>query len=315
MSKEHCTNGSVSTCGLHFDTISLAEALSRFKCEAVRCVCDTGRYRCPLYVWGDGPNLVFVPGLADDGLSFAMPMALLSRQFRCISYDWPSGEGDGAHLASYRHRDFASDLLAVVDQVAGGEAFVHGYSFGASVALAAMHARPAAIPRAALLGGFACRRLAPAEIMLASLARYWKGPLRRLPFRERLMHETQALGFDRREPAAWDFFIERTGGLPMAALARRALILHRLDLRPVLSTIQQPILLVCGDGDPLVNKRCEAELLTGLQRVLRVELERCGHEAIYTHPEALAQAVGDFLLGGWRVLSNGVACAHGNGQR
>jgi hypothetical protein len=72
---------------------------------------------------------------------------------------------------------------------------------------------------------------------------------------------------------------------------------------------------VCGDGDPLVNKRCEAELLTGLQRVLRVELERCGHEAIYTHPEALAQAVGDFLLGGWRVLSNGAACAQGNGQR
>ena len=60
-----------------------------------------------------------------------------------------------------------------------------------------------------------------------------------------------------------------------------------VDLRPALPGIHQPILLVCGDADPLVNKRCEMELLTGLPNVARVELPQCGHQALYTHPELL----------------------------
>ena len=81
----------------------------------------------------------------------------------------------------------------------------------------------------------------------------------------------------------------------MAAVAHGALLLHRLDLRPILAGIRQPVLLVCGDGDPLVSRSCEEDLLTGLPNVRRVELCRCGHNPLFTHPEVLAEVVRGFL--------------------
>jgi pimeloyl-ACP methyl ester carboxylesterase len=280
---------------LRFEPVTLAQALERFHREAVLGVCDTGRYRCQYYTWGEGPPLVCVPGLADNGLSFVQPLALLSRRFRCIAYDWPTGEGDGAQLAGYRHGDFVADLLALVDHVGANSAYLVGFSFGSTIALAALEAQPARLPRAVLLGGFARRRLAPAEVLLASLARYWTGPLRRLPLWRRILHMSHADDFARREPALWDFYLRRYGALPMSALARRALVLHQVDLRSLLPSICQPVLLICGDADPLVNKLCEAELLTGLPNALRVELADCGHMAIFTHAEAVADVVATFL--------------------
>src|SRR5207245_6866652 len=82
---------------------TLAEALERFEKEAVRGTCDTGRYRCSYSTWGEGPPLVFLHGLADSSQAFVMPMALLSRFFRCISYDLPTGRDDGARLSRYTH--------------------------------------------------------------------------------------------------------------------------------------------------------------------------------------------------------------------
>jgi pimeloyl-ACP methyl ester carboxylesterase len=180
MSQEVCNSVSLATCPAHFGPITLAEALHRFQREAVTGLCDTGRYRCPFFSWGDGPTLVCIPGLADDSKSFVQPLALLSRHFRCVAYDWPTGN-DGARLSGYHHGDFVEDLFAVLDHVGAGQAFPLGYSFGSTVALAALHARPERFPRAVLLGGFARRPLAPAEELLASWARYWQGAMDRVP--------------------------------------------------------------------------------------------------------------------------------------
>src|SRR5438128_12474508 len=79
-------------------TITLADAQSRFQREAVRGVYDTGRYRCPYYVWGSGPPLVMIPGLADDSLSFILVIALLAPHCRCIAHDLPTASGDRARL-------------------------------------------------------------------------------------------------------------------------------------------------------------------------------------------------------------------------
>jgi pimeloyl-ACP methyl ester carboxylesterase len=292
-----CTNEMPAACPLHFEPLTLAEALARFRGEARPGVCDTGRYRCPFYLWGDGPTLVCVTGLADDARSFVPLLAHLSRHFRCVAYDWPTGEGDAARPASYRHEDFVADFFALLDHVGARQAYPLGYSFGSTVVLAALARQPARLPRAVLLSGFARRRLAPAEVLLASLARWWPGPLRRLPLRLALLQASQQAGFARCEPAMWEYFLERNGGLPMRPMAWRALIVNRLDLRSLLPGIHQPVLLVCGDADPVVYKPCETDLLMGLPNVARVELTRCGHMSIFTHPETLADLVVEFLAG------------------
>jgi 3-oxoadipate enol-lactonase len=275
--------------------LSLAEARRRLEGEAVHGACDTGGYRCRYYSWGTGPPLVFIPGLLDDALSFVMPAALLSPTFRCIAYDPPAGGADGARLDRYRHDDLVADFFALLDHVGVKTAYVLGSSFGATVALAALRRAPAQLPRAVLQGGFARRPLAAAERLLASLARYWPGRMDRLPFREALLNLSHRAPFTGRQPEDWQFLLERWGAPPMAAAARRALLLHQVDLRATLGEIRQPLLLVCGEHDPLVGRRCEEELLRGLPNARRVELEGCGHAPHFSHPGPLAEVVRRFL--------------------
>jgi pimeloyl-ACP methyl ester carboxylesterase len=293
-----CNNASPSTCPFHVDPVTFADAVRRFESEAIPGTCDTGRYLCPYITWGTGPTLVCVPGLADDARCFVLLLAHLSRYFRCLAYDWPTGETDAACLSHYRHVDFVADLFALLDHCGADKAFPLGYSFGSTIALAAMYTQPARFPRAVLLSGFARRRLAPAEYLLASLARYWNAPLRKLPLRNWVLHTTQRGAFAHKAPEIWDHYVQRTGNLPMPALARRSLVLHHVDLRPLLPKIRQQVLLICGEADPLVNKQCEADLLQGLPNVARVELANCGHMAIFTHPELLAEVAAEFLAVG-----------------
>jgi len=270
--------------------------LWRFEREAIQGTCDTGRYRCPYYTWGDGPPLLFIHGLSDDARSCTLAISLLSRHFRCIAYDLPKGRDDGARLGRYRHADLVADLFALLDYLGERQAYLFASSFGATIALAALRQQPERLPRAILQGGFAHRPLAPAEILLARLARWWPGPMRWLPLRRRMLHYSHHGPFAGREPAVWEFFLQRCGSPPMAAVARRAVLLHQLDLRSTLAAIRQPVLLLCGEADPLVDRKCEEVLLRGLPNVVRVELENCGHLPFYSHPETLAEVTCRFLL-------------------
>src|SRR6516165_5273149 len=81
----------------------LRESLVRYRQEAQQDVFNTGRYRCRYVVWGRGRPLVLIPGMASDAQSLVMLMARLQAHFRCVSFDLPAGEDDGAHLMTYRH--------------------------------------------------------------------------------------------------------------------------------------------------------------------------------------------------------------------
>jgi pimeloyl-ACP methyl ester carboxylesterase len=276
-------------------TISLEETQRRFERESVRGICDTGGYHCHYYVWGTGPPLILVPGLADDALSFLLLSSHLVSHFRCIAYDLPGGRGDGARLGRYTHFDLVADLIALLDHLNIRQSYAFGSSFGSTIVLAALHAHPERLPRAVLQGGFAYRRLAPAEILLARVARYWPGPMRLLPFRKALLRRCHYRPFVSRSPQLWEYFLLRTNAPPIAAVAHRAVMLHELDLRPILREIRQPVLLICGEGDPLVGPECEETLLHGLPSAWQVKIEGCGHNPLFSHPEVLADLVGRFF--------------------
>ena len=222
-------------------------------------------------------------------------MAPLVRQFRCIAYDLPTGKGDGARLDRITHNDLAADALALLDHLGERQGSMVGFSFGSTIALAALHASPERWTRAILPSGFAHRRLAPAEILVARLARHWQAPMRVLPFGEVVLRRNHFAIFASRPPEVWRFFLERYGSTPIAAVAHRACLIHPLDLRPILPAIQQPILLVTGDADPIVHAASAEELRKGLPNAMHVELQDCGHHALFTHPAELAELIRQFL--------------------
>jgi pimeloyl-ACP methyl ester carboxylesterase len=239
--------------------------------------------------------LLFIPGLSDDARSFVQVAFHLTEQFRCVLYSLPSGHDDGARLSHYTHADLVADVFAFMDHLGIKQSYVFGSSFGGTIALEALRARPDRLPRAMLQGSFARRPLTWAENLAVRLIRRWPGTMRYVPLRQAALHRANFPFFADRRPELWEYFLERANVHPIAAVAHRALMVHRLDLRTILPEVHQPVLLVGGDRDLVISRACEEELLQGLPNVRRVELFNCGHNPLFTHPELLAELIRRFF--------------------
>ena len=144
-------------------------------------------------------------------------------------------------------------------------------------------------------GGLAWRPLKPLEMLLVRLLRPLRASLERLPLREKILRKRNYEPFASRSASVWKFFIACTNRPSIKSFAQQLLLLHGVDLRPLLPTIHQPILMICGDNDPIVGRAEEETLYHGLPNVGRVVLEGCGHLPMYTHPEVLAEVTRQFL--------------------
>jgi pimeloyl-ACP methyl ester carboxylesterase len=292
--------------------ISLNDTLTRFAREAIHGTCDTSRYRMPYFVWGAGPPLLFIHGVSDTGHSFLLPMSRLSAHFRCVAYELPGGAGDGARLSRYTHADLVRDVWALLDHLSVKQSYVLGSSFGSTVALAALREQPGRIPRGILQGGLAWRPLRRAERVLARVARLLPGRIARVPLRERMIDRVHSRPFEHRPLAVWKYFLELTGRTPIRTLGYQARWLDQVDLRPLLPEVRQPVLLVCGERDPLIGRSQEETLLKGLPNAGRVLIEGCGHTPSYTHPEVLAEVVKHFLTPAPSAIGGSLSPANSN---
>jgi pimeloyl-ACP methyl ester carboxylesterase len=249
--------------------LSLHEALCHFEREAVHGVCDPARHRLPYFSWGEGPPILFLHGVGATNRFFVPPISLLARQFRCVACELPPDPGD---------------LFALLDHLGLKRSYVYGSGFGAAVGLAAMHARPERLPRAILENGFDWQRLSWGECVLAGVGRLLPGPVRWLPGWRGVMRRRHFQPFAARTPEMWQFLLDQAGAIPTPTLARQVLRL-RLDVRPLLKEIRQPVLLLDG----------EQELLQKLPNARRVEIVGGGRFPCLTHPEVLAELVREFL--------------------
>ena len=159
----------------------------------------------------------------------------------------------------------------------------------------ALRERPERLPRALLHAPLIHKPLRRAERVFAWLMSHWPGSMASLPFRRRLLRELHRDPFSGRPPEVWDHFLAYSGAVPIRAAGRQARLLHRLDLRPLLAAVRQPVLLLCGDRDPLIDGEDLAEVRRGLPHAGLFLLEGCGHFPGLTHPEMLAEVVRFFL--------------------
>jgi pimeloyl-ACP methyl ester carboxylesterase len=286
--------------------LTLASSLEHWQQQAQHGHFETGRYRCRYYRWGRGPALVFIPGLSLESTSFVMAMARLQAHFTCIGYELPSA--DGVRLTCYRHRDLHDDLLALLDHLRIERGYLLGFSFGATIALTALAAAPQRIARALLVGGFARRPLAWTEVLLMHWVRYCPGRIAHVPGFSALVRRHNAELYAGRPADELDHFCAAECAPLLRTFAARALLMHHTDLRPLLSQIPQPILLVHGERDPLVGRALQDELKQGLPNAARAEIENCGHYPQLTHPEVFSEVVRQFLTPAVCPAGGATAC-------
>lgn len=273
---------------------NLADALRGIEWDAEHGTLDVGRYRMPYAVWGEGPPLLFVHGLADTLRSSALVMAELTQEYQCIAYQQPTGDGDGARLPSYRHEHLTDDLFALLNHLKVAQATVVAHSYGTTIALRAMHQRPFRLPRALLVCGLARRPLSGVEWMLAQMGRVLGGRMRHAPMWKPVVHLDHHRSFANQAEDVWQFLLSESGRAPMKSVAHWARELHHLDLRPLLAQIRQATLVVSGDHDPLVPLSIQEELFCRLPNGSMFQIDGCGHFPLLTHPHAIADAVRRF---------------------
>ncbi len=216
---------------------------------------------------------MFIPGLSLESTSFVMPMARLHAEFTCIGYELPAA-GD-APLTRYQLRDLRDDLFALLDHLQIDRCYLLGFSFGSTIALAALAGQPRRCPRALLVGGFARRRLAWAEVLLVHWLRYCPGRVGMVPWFSRINRRHNDELYTARPAGELEHFCAAEGVPLLRTFAARALLMHRTDLRPLLGQIAQPVLLVHGDRDPLVSRAYQDELKRGLVNAALAEIENC----------------------------------------
>ncbi len=103
---------------------------------------------------GDGPPLVLLHGLSDDGTFWAPLAPFLSPPWRVVAPDLRGHGKSDRPPGPYRLERMADDVSALLDALGIRSAHLAGLSMGSAVALQVAATRPAAVRSLALLSAF-----------------------------------------------------------------------------------------------------------------------------------------------------------------
>ncbi|HWE37114.1 MAG TPA: alpha/beta hydrolase [Isosphaeraceae bacterium] len=255
------------------------------------------RYRMTYRVLGQGPPLILVPGIAATYRGYALVLNRLAARFRTVVYDYPGEHrGDGADLARITHEHLVDDLFGLIEQLKIGRVFLVGPSFGSTVVFRALARESRRFPRAVVQGAFARRAFTRAERLALALGRHFPGNVGRLPLHQRILAWNNRGHFPEIIADRFDYYCAQNALTPIASLSHRLDLLGRLDLRPTLPAVPTEVLVLQGNEDRLVSRAHYDELLSALPNVRGAVMPLVGHQPHYTHGEALAQTIGEFLL-------------------
>lgn len=242
----------------------------------------------------DAPSVVLIHGWAYDSLAtWHRLVPLLAGRLRVIAVDL-RGHGKSDRVRErFDLNDLADDVAAVLDALGAGRVAVVGYSMGGMVAQALARRHPARVERL-VLGATAAHpwpHRGPVVLLLVAaraLARLDPGALPR--FLHRYLTGRGAIP---PEHAAWlwEALLDRDVDLHHEA----GFAIARFDARPWVGSLRLPVLCLIPARDQLVRparQRATAELIPGARAV---EIEGARHEAIFTHPRQLADAILSFV--------------------
>lgn len=221
-----------------------------------------------LHAQGEGPPLLYIPGLDGTGLLFYRQARTLALRFRVITF---------------RLRDEARDMDTLVADVArhldhmvpdGTPAVVVGESFGGALAMSFALAHPERIARLVILNSFS--RIAPTLKLHAAIAGISLIPWRAMQLVRRLTAWRLHSPHTHRDEIAK--FLLLTSATTKQGYLNRLHILTRYDMRSRLAALRVPTLYLAADQDHLIPSVREARFMSSRapQATMRI-LEGHGH--------------------------------------
>jgi 3-oxoadipate enol-lactonase len=238
---------------------------------------------------GSGGDLLLLHSLLTDDTVFERVLPALRNGNRVTCVNLP-GFGASAPVPLATVADYADYLAAVMDALAlPSKTGLFGNGFGAFVAL------QVAIRHGARIGNLMVADVIPAFPEPA------KAPFRGMAakVREGGMQAVldTAIGrmfppeFQSMSPAVVAHRKERLARVDPECFARACLGLADLDLRPLLATIHNRTLVMCGALDLTTPPALARELAAAIPGAAYVEIEGSGHCPMLEQPEALVAAM------------------------
>jgi pimeloyl-ACP methyl ester carboxylesterase len=233
-------------------------------------------------------------GAPADSRTWQWMLPDLSRDHTVIAWDAPGFGASSDIDESWRAAQFADALAAFVAALGLERPHLVGHSFGTMVALTVFQRHPAVPASLVLVGGYAgwAGSLPPAEVA------------RRLEMFLGMAELGDA--FDPKSyPGLFSDLIPADRDLVLAAMMRENIrpatvraaghIGAETDLRPVLSTVDVPTLVLHGEADarsPLANAEALHAAIPTSQLVV---LPKLGHACLVEAPEACAAEIRRFV--------------------
>ena len=228
---------------------------------------------------GRGPDLLLVHSLLTDASVFERVAPALSRDHRVTCINLPGfGASSAAELASVA--DYADHVAAIMDALALPKTtHVFGNGFGAFVAL------ELAIRHGDRLAAKAPFRGMAAKVREGGMAAVLDTAIGR-------MFPPQ---FQARFPDVVKKRKECLAKVDAGGFARACLALADLDLRPLLATIRNPTLVMCGALDQTTPPALAREVAQAIPGASYEEIGGSGHCPMLEQPESLVASMGVFL--------------------
>ena len=245
---------------------------------------------------GNGPPIILIAGLGSTSRIWGNLPAVMGRHFRVITID-NRGVGGSTDGGRFSFRGATEDLEAVLDALAVKRAALLGASMGGVIALTAALKIPDRISRLVIASSAARlsvhgRRLLETlrDLLLYAPPDRAGAGLMTLAFSPSF-HEL----FPRFVEDADRLYGPDESDLP-GILFQLDHLLQGWDLRKNLPSIDVPVLVLCGDRDPVVAPEDTTELAELIPRAELVRIPGAAHSVLAEGGESTLEQVVSFLL-------------------
>ena len=251
-------------------------------------VVDIGGVRLETMTWGTGDPIILVPGTGYSSSAFGLLGPEFARRgFRAIAVNPRGVRGSTGTLDGLTYHDYAGDVRALIDRVAGGRAHVLGWAWGNRIARTLAADSPKQVASLVLL---AAGGKVPADPIVAETTARLREP--GLSEDERTNTLALRLLAPGSDPAR---LLPIQESWPEAqasqAAAGRA---TRLD--EWWSGGSAPMLVIQGLQDKVAPPANGRDLKTNYpNRVTLVEIDGAGHGVVVEHPARIADEAARFF--------------------
>ncbi len=238
------------------------------------------------------PVLVLVHGATLNGAMWDPVRRFLDPTFRVLTLDLP---GHGSRRGMRYTLAGAVQVIAdVVRSVSPSPVILVGDSLGAYSSMAAAAALPAGQLRGAVLGG-ATFNIAGATALRMLAKGAFMRCLAALIGEQRLIEKLMPKALGGFGMGVEDGRRIIDSGMSLVAFGQAVKALHGVDFRAKLARMEQPVLIVNGDGDK-PNVDHEASFVAAARDVTTHRFDHCGHGVSLFRPKEFAGLVNAFAV-------------------